>query len=135
MFSVNIMGDSFSINILTAILFSCLLLVSCEKDSDHDHKDDTCCTDDTARMRADMTKDDYVEIEVNPVEKTNCYFLRKLHRIQAKFKIFLAQPNHWVPTFDRNSFFLPRCRADLCLHLSVGQKRLVACAIPTLVLP
>lgn len=94
----------FSINIITAILFSSLLLISCEKDSDHDHKDDeTCCTDNTARMRADITKDGYQEVEINAVEKVDCYFEQwdktVLTPVSGLFEYYDSD-NNWIASID-----------------------------------
>ena len=105
---------SFSINIFTAILFSCILFVSCEKDSDSDKTlcegpcltDHSCCADNndnTARMRADMKKDDYVEIEVNPVEKIDCYFNEwdktLLTPVSGLFEYYDSE-NNWIASID-----------------------------------
>jgi len=94
----------FSINLITAIVFSFLFVVSCEKDSDHSHKDDdTCCADDTARIRADITKDGYQEVEVESVVKIKCYFEKwdksVFTPVSGLFEYYDTDDN-WVATID-----------------------------------
>jgi len=64
---------------LFALLITSLTLVitSCEKDvSETEQKEETCCccTNDGMQMRMAMQEDGYTEVEVNSIEKIDCYF-------------------------------------------------------------
>ena len=66
----------------TAFLVSLtLLFTACEKEDSHDdctHKNCTmsCCVDsnDPMQMRMALQEDGYTEVEINPMEKIECYF-------------------------------------------------------------
>ena len=61
-----------------SFLFTALLIVftfSCEKDlNNSSDKDCSCENNDAMQMRIAMQQDGYTEIEVEPIEKIDCYF-------------------------------------------------------------
>ena len=69
--------------LLTIILVSLMMVfTSCEKEDSNDHaeccsqKDGAmaCCSNDGMQMRMSLQEDGYTEVEVNPMEKIDCYF-------------------------------------------------------------
>ena len=99
---------------LSTLLISVFIFTSCEKDDDHDHDSNShsdkvccsegvCCHDDGASMRLAMQEDGYVELEVSPMEKTDCYFedwdKTIMTPVSGTFEYY-TQNDEWVATID-----------------------------------
>ena len=67
-------------NIFPVVLVAVMFFVSCDKKMDYPLKDYDKTTDsftidsDGVQMRMAMQEDGYIETEVNPIEKIECYF-------------------------------------------------------------
>ena len=99
---------------LSTLLISVFIFTSCEKDDDHDHdsssdsgkvccSEGVCCSDDAAGMRLAMQEDGYVELEVSPIEKIDCYFedwdKTIMTPVSGTFEYY-TQNDEWVATID-----------------------------------
>ena len=93
---------------LSTLLISVFIFTSCEKDDDHDHdsnshSDKVCCSDDASGMRLAMQEDGYVELEVSPIEKIDCYFedwdKTIMTPVSGTFEYY-NQSDEWVATID-----------------------------------
>ena len=99
---------------LLTLLICVFIFTSCEKDDDHDHDSNSdsekvccsegvCCSDDAAGMRLAMQEDGYVELEVNPMEKIDCYFedwdKTIMTPVSGTFEYY-NQNDEWVATID-----------------------------------
>ena len=92
--------------LLTIMLISLsLVLTSCEKDED-DSKDcgENCAHNtDGMEMRMAMQKEGYTEVEVTPMEKTECYFEEWDKTIMIPVSglfDYYDQNNTWVASID-----------------------------------
>ena len=99
---------------LSTLLISVFIFTSCEKDDDHDHDSNShsdkvccsegvCCSDDASGMRLAMQEDGYVELEVSPIEKVDCYFedwdKTIMTPVSGTFEYY-NQSDEWVATID-----------------------------------
>ena len=99
---------------LSTLLISVFIFTSCEKDDDQDHdsnnhsdkvccSEGVCCSDDAAGMRLAMQEDGYVEFEVSPMEKIDCYFedwdKTIMTPVSGIFEYY-TQNDEWVATID-----------------------------------
>tara|TARA_B100000900_G_scaffold416088_2_gene449004 strand:- start:1419 stop:1835 length:417 start_codon:yes stop_codon:yes gene_type:complete len=97
-----------------SLLISALVFTSCEKDEEHDHDSDNhsdkvcctdgvCCSNDGTNMRIAMQDEGYIELEVNPIEKIDCYFedwnKTILIPVSGLFEYY-NQNDVWVATID-----------------------------------
>ena len=56
-----------------SFLFTSLFFISCEKEDDHDDHDHIV-SNDGVQARLAYTEKGYVEVEINPIVKIDCYF-------------------------------------------------------------
>ena len=99
---------------LQILLIVVFIFTSCEKNDDHDHESNdrsdkvcctegVCCSDDGASMRLAMQEDGYVESEVSPMEKIDCYFEEWdktiMTPVSGTFEYY-NQNDEWVATID-----------------------------------
>ena len=99
---------------LSTLFISVFIFTSCEKDDDHEHDSNSdsdkvccsegvCCSDAAAGMRLAMQEDGYVELEVNPMEKIDCYFedwdKTIMTPVSGTFEYY-NQSDDWVATID-----------------------------------
>ena len=62
-------------NIQLLLLFSIFtIFTSCEKDNSKTNENSEICCENGDGMRMAMQEDGFFEVEINPVEKTDCYF-------------------------------------------------------------
>lgn len=100
------------ISFLFIMLFVGLSFISCEKDEDEhdDHNHEECCTDtgecchdNSTAARMGLVEDGYTEIEVNPIEKIDCYFEEwdktVMTAVSGLFEYY-DQNNTWVASID-----------------------------------
>jgi len=95
---------------LSVILFIGLGLISCEQDEDsHDNhlecctNTSECCANAGTAARIGLVEDGYTEIEVNPIEKIDCYFEEWdktiITPVSGLFEYY-DQNNNWVASID-----------------------------------
>jgi len=99
---------------LSTLIISVFIFTSCEKDDDHGHdsnshsdkvccSDGVCCSDDATGMRLAMQEDGYVELEVSPIEKIDCYFedwdKTIMTPVSGTFEYYNLS-DEWVATID-----------------------------------
>tara|TARA_B100000945_G_C20222972_1_gene521472 strand:- start:94 stop:468 length:375 start_codon:yes stop_codon:yes gene_type:complete len=85
-------------------LFATLLIAftfSCEKEEETNN--DCCANNDAMQMRMAMQQDGYTEIEVDPIEKIDCYFEQWDKTIMTPVSGLLEyydQNNIWVASIN-----------------------------------
>tara|TARA_B100001750_G_C15363204_1_gene523317 strand:- start:401 stop:784 length:384 start_codon:yes stop_codon:yes gene_type:complete len=88
--------------LLTTLLVGLtLVLISCDKEDPH--QDCDCNSNDGMQMRMAMQADGYTEVEINPMEKVECYFEEWdkiiMTPVSGLFEYY-NQNNTWVASID-----------------------------------
>ena len=88
-----------------ALLFSLTLIItSCEKDdATAESSSKSCCINEGMQMRMAMQEDGYTEVEVNPIEKIECYFEewdKTLMTPVSGLFAYYDQNESWVASID-----------------------------------
>jgi len=89
--------------LFTVIIISfTFIFISCEKeDSETNENTETCCASDG--MRIAMQEDGYIELEINPIEKIECYFEewgKTIFTPVSGLLEYYDQNNIWVASID-----------------------------------
>ena len=80
-----------------------ILLTSCEKDDSKTNENSEICCENGDGMRMAMQEDGFIEVEINPIEKTDCFFEEWNKTITTPVSglfEYYDENNNWVASLD-----------------------------------
>ena len=93
-----------TIKLLSVFFLSLFVLfTSCEKDDSKTNENSEICCENGDGMRIAMQEDGFFEVEVNPIEKTDCYFEEWNKTIMTPVSglfEYYDENNIWVASLD-----------------------------------
>ena len=80
-----------------------VLFTSCEKDDSKTNENSEICCENGDGMRMAMQEDGFIEVEINPIEKTDCFFEEWSKTIMTPVSglfEYYDENNNWVASLD-----------------------------------
>ena len=80
-----------------------VLFTSCEKDDSKTNENSEICCENGDGMRIAMQEDGFIEVEINPIEKTDCFFEEWNKTITTPVSglfEYYDENNNWVASLD-----------------------------------
>ena len=80
-----------------------VLFTSCEKDDSKTNENSEICCENGDGMRMAMQEDGFIEVEINPIEKTDCFFEQWNKTIMTPVSglfEYYDENNIWVASLD-----------------------------------
>ena len=80
-----------------------VLFTSCEKDDSKTNENSEICCENGDGMRMAMQEDGFIEVEINPIEKSDCFFEEWNKTIMTPVSglfEYYDENNNWVASLD-----------------------------------